>query len=215
VPALISGGLTIVFLSAGLAVDHFDAAHPAPAQLAYALDTDTGQARWVSTDASPGEWVSHYVGEQRDLTAEFGLFEGEVRAGTAQPAVLPAPVLTVGSDISTAITRTLTLTLTPRRAVRMIYLDLPDSTVLRAVVDGREVPAEGLAGRFAVVFHAPPANGLTVVLELDTPGPATIRVMDGSDGLEALPGFVPRPDGVGVAPSHLSDSVVVAGTFTV
>ena len=54
-----------------------------------------------------------------------------------------------------------------------------------------------------------------MVLELDSPGPVKVRVMDGSDGLQSLPGFVPRPDGVGVAPSHLSDSVVVARTFTV
>jgi hypothetical protein len=39
--------------------------------------------------------------------------------------------------------------------------------------------------------------------------------MDGSDGLTGLPGFVPRPDGVGVAPSHLSETVVVAKTYTV
>ena len=39
--------------------------------------------------------------------------------------------------------------------------------------------------------------------------------MDGSDGLRILPGFVARPDGVGVAPSHLSETVVVAKTYTV
>jgi len=214
-PALVAGGLSVVCLAAGLAVDHFDAAHPAPAQLAYALDADNGQARWVSTDASPGEWVRHYVSEQQDLSAAFGLFDGQVWAGSAPPAALPAPSLTVVSDSSTATTRTLTMTLAPRRAVRLVYLDLPESGVRRAVIDGREVPADGLTGRFGVVFHAPPTNGLTVVLELDSPGPTTIRVMDGSDGLDGLPGFVPRPDGVGVAPSHTSELVVVAKTYTV
>jgi len=238
VPALIAGGLTVAFLGAGLAVDHFDAAHPAPAQLAYALDADTGQARWISTDEKPGEWVRQYVNGQEDLSAPFGLFDGVVQTGSAQPATLLAPLLTVVSESAAASAsgtsatgtsttsaptaaapttagRTLTLTLTPQRAVRLIYLDLPDSTVRRAVVDGREVPAEGLAGRFGVVFHAPPTGGLTVVLELDNVGPATIRVMDGSDGLSDLPGFVARPAGVGVAPSHLSETVVVAKTYTV
>jgi hypothetical protein len=214
-PALIAGGSAVVFLAAGLAVDHFDAAHPAPAQLAYALDADTGQARWISTDAGPGEWVRGYVDQQQDLSGTFGLFDGQVWAGDAQAAAVPAPLLTVISDGSTATTRTLTMTLTPQRAVRLVYLDLPESTVRRAVIDGREVPADGLAGRFGVVFHAPPAKGLTVVLELDSPGPAKIRVLDGSDGLDGLPGFVPRPDGVGVAPSHTSELVVVARTYTV
>jgi hypothetical protein len=158
---------------------------------------------------------------EEDLSATFGLFDGVVRTGAAQPAALPAPLLTVVSDSAdnrqtpAALGRTLTLTVTPQRAVRLIYLDLPDSTVHRAVVDGREVPADGLAARFGVVFHAPPSTGLTVVLELDAPGPATIRVMHGSDGLAGLPGFVTRPDGVGVAPSHLSETVVVAKTYTV
>jgi hypothetical protein len=68
---------------------------------------------------------------------------------------------------------------------------------------------------FGVVFHAPPADGLTVVLELASPGPVTIRVLDGSDGLDTLQGFVPRPDGVGVAPSHTSELVVVGKSYTV
>ena len=33
----------MVFLAAGLAVDRFDAAHPVPTQLMYALDADTGR----------------------------------------------------------------------------------------------------------------------------------------------------------------------------
>jgi Peptidase family M28 len=215
VPALIAGGLTVVFLAAGLTVDHFDATHPAPAQLAYALDADTGQARWISTDPSPGEWVRRYVSEQQDLSAPFGLFDGRVWTGEAPPAALPAPRLTVLSDSSTGTRRTLTVTLTPQRAVRLVYLDVPESTVRRAFVDGREVPAEGLTGLFGVVFHAPPADGLTVVLELASPGPVTIRVLDGSDGLDTLQGFVPRPDGVGVAPSHTSELVVVGKSYTV
>ena len=174
VPALIAGGLTVAFLGAGLAVDHFDAAHPAPAQLAYALDADTGQARWISTDDEPGGVGAPVRHGQEDLSAPFGLFDGVVRTGAAQPAALPAPLLTVVSDsadVSATGTRRPapprqqprpqpepSRTLTPQRAVRLIYLDLPDSTVRRAVVDGREVPAEGLAGRFGVVFHAPPAE---------------------------------------------------------
>ena len=38
----------------GLAVDRFDADHPVPSQLVYALDTDTDQAWWASTEDEPG-----------------------------------------------------------------------------------------------------------------------------------------------------------------
>ena len=37
--------------------------------------------------------------------------------------------------------------------------------------------------------------------------------MDGSDGLDALPGFHPRPPGVGVEGSHDSELVLVAKTY--
>ncbi len=44
IPAMTAGILTLAFLGTGLAVDHFDADHPAPAQLFYALDADSGHA---------------------------------------------------------------------------------------------------------------------------------------------------------------------------
>jgi hypothetical protein len=40
-------------------------------------------------------------------------------------------------------------------------------------------------------------------------------VLDGSDGLNGLPGFTPRPPGVGVLGSHTSELVIVAKTYTV
>jgi hypothetical protein len=39
--------------------------------------------------------------------------------------------------------------------------------------------------------------------------------MDGSDGLTGLPGFTPRPAGVGVEGSHDSELVLVAKTYTI
>jgi hypothetical protein len=39
----------IAFTAVGLRVDQFDATHPVPTHLMYALDSDTGQARWFSS----------------------------------------------------------------------------------------------------------------------------------------------------------------------
>jgi hypothetical protein len=39
--------------------------------------------------------------------------------------------------------------------------------------------------------------------------------MDGSDGLDGLPGFTPRPDGVGIRGTHTSELVLVAKNYTV
>ena len=63
-----------------------------------------------------------------------------------------------------------------------------------------------------MVFHAPPAEGVEID-GLGPGGPVTLRAMDASDGLAGLPGFQPRPAGVGVVGSHSSEMVAVARTY--
>ena len=222
-PALVAGLAAVVFLATGLAVDHFDEAHPAPVELAYLMDTDSGRAYWVSTDQHPGEWLDQYVTESDadSFAARGGLFGDDVRTGPAQPADLPAPTVAVISDTTVPAggnlpeRRQLTLELTSQRAARLIYLELPDADVVKATVDGREVPLDELTGPFGLVFHAPPADGLRVELEIQSTGPTTVRVADGTDGLDGLPGFTPRPAGIGVQGSHISELVVVATSSTI
>ena len=43
---------------------------------------------------------------------------------------------------------------------------------------------------------------------------ARLRALDGSDGLADLPGFRPRPAGVGVAGTHTSDLLLVETSRT-
>ena len=177
-PALTAGVLTLAFFGAGLAVDHFDEAHPAPAQLFYALDTDTGQARWVSTDADPGEWVSQYVTGPEDLRGSFGLLGADVLSGPAQAAALPAPAVAVAADRTSGDRRTLSITVTPQRDARLIYLLLPGAVVSRASVAGQEIPTSVFADWTGVVFNGPPdravEGGVTFDLELDSAGPVTV-----------------------------------------
>jgi hypothetical protein len=63
-----------------------------------------------------------------------------------------------------------------------------------------------------VTFHAPPADGLQASFTVAGGGPVRLRVIDGSDGLDGLPGFEPRPDGVDAAGTHSSDLVVVSAS---
>ncbi len=215
IPAIVAAALVPVCLVAGLLSDGFDAEHPAPANIAYALDTDTGTARWISTDAHPADWLRQYVTGREDLNGPFGLFANGVVTGPAPAADLPPPVVRVDDDSTTDGRRTISFTVTPQRPVRLVYADLPDAAVLSATVDGREVPMQGRHGEFGVVFHAPPPGGVRFVIEIDSTGPTPIRVMDGSDGLDGLDGFHPRPDGVGIDGSHTSELAVVAATVTV
>ncbi|MFC7484668.1 M28 family peptidase [Luedemannella flava] len=214
-PALACGVLTLVFVVTGLAVDRFDLAHPAPQQLMYALDTDTGQARWVSTDSAPGSWNKAYVSGREDLAKQFPpLGGGELLTGQAQAATLAAPTVTTVSDTTAAGRRTLSLTVTPQRTVRLVYLAVEGTPVVSATVSGREVAPSAVGDSFGVLFHAPPADGLRVTLVLGAAGPVRLRVMDGSDGLDGLPGFTPRPAGIGIPGSHDTELVLVAKGYT-
>ncbi len=213
-PAAFAAVAAVAFLLAGLLTDRFDAEHPAPAHLAYLLDTTSQKARWASTDDRPGEWVRQYVTGPEDL-AGFGIIGTEVQIGPAPVADLPPPAVRVAAGSATATGRTVSVTITPRRPVRLVYFEIPRAAVVGVTVAGRAVPITGADRPIGVVFHAPPPGGVTVVLALSTASPVTLRVMDGSDGLQSLPGFRERPTNVGVKGSHTSEMVLVATAVTV
>jgi hypothetical protein len=140
-PAIVAATLTVAFVATGLAVDQFSLRYPAPAQLMYALDADTGKAQWVSTDTSPGDWTRRYVTGRTDISATFPIVSGEVDTGPATAANLPAPTIATTADTTTGATRTVSLTVTSHRTVRLVDLQVEGATVTSATVDGRPVPA--------------------------------------------------------------------------
>ena len=121
--------------------------------------------------------------------------------------------------------RTLRLRLLPQRTVRLatLHVDATTAEVTRAEVAGREVPLgrqltveEASLDRwgFGIVFHAPPPEGVEITLTVrPRAAKVALRAMDASDGLTALPGFRPRPAGVGVVGSHTSEMLAVARTY--
>jgi hypothetical protein len=214
-------GVAIVVAAAcavvGLDADRFDREHPVPSQLMYALDADTGQAWWASTEADPGEYTTRYVEGRATLPVDFPYLAGaDVATGPAEPAALPAPAVTPVSDTRLGDQRQITVRVTPQRSgVRLLALDVrtDGGTIVRAQAAGRPVPEQALGGdRLWITFHAPPAGGLQATFTVEGGGPVDLRVIDGSDGLGGLPGFEPRPDGVDAAGTHSSDLVVVSAT---
>ena len=88
-PALAVAVAAVLFAGHRAAVDHFDADHPAPAQLMYALDTDTGQAQWVSAETPAGgmgQPVRHRIGDRGGhLRAGARTGDGRARPGGGPP----------------------------------------------------------------------------------------------------------------------------------
>jgi hypothetical protein len=202
---------------AGFLVDTFDEMHPVPSELVYVLDRDAGAAWWATTEADPGTYTSGYVGQSNQLGAPYPYLAGDdVRTGEAQVADLPAPEVVVVSDGVVGERREISLEITPQRpGVRLVTVELTveGGTVERARAAGRAVPDAALGEeRLSITFHAPPGDGLPVTFSVAEGGAATVRVIDGSDGLDGLPGLEPRPEGVDAAGSHSSDLVLVAAT---
>jgi hypothetical protein len=139
-----------------------------------------------------------------------------VWSGRAQPADLARVEVETVSETVLGSRRELTVRVTPQRpGVRMLVLDLrvDGGTVVAGRVAGRAVPEEELGrDRAWIVFHAPPEGGLQASFSIEGNGAADLRVIEGSDGLQGLPGHEPRPEGVDAAGSHSSDLVLVAGT---
>ena len=219
-PALVAVLAAVALTATGLRMDRFTPERPALTQLMYALDTDSNSARWLSSETTPQPWTAQYVtagpAPVVDTLPAFG--PEELRTGPATAAPLPAPQLTVLSDTPSAGGRALRLRLVPQRPVRMVTLHVAaDAGVTAAVVGGHRVPADTVAGGpwgFGFVFHAPPAEGIEVELTVRAAGPVRFRAMDAADGLGALPGFRPRPAGVGIRGDHSSEMVAVARTYS-
>jgi hypothetical protein len=201
----------------GLQVDRFDREHPVPSQLVYALDQDSGQAWWASTEREPGAYTGRYVDGRAPLPAAFPYLTGaDVATGPAQVADLPVPQVTTVSDTTLGDRRTISVRVTPQRpGVRLLVLELAveGGTVVRAQAMGRPVPDPALGeDRLWITFHAPPAGGLQASFTVEGDGEVSLRVIDGSDGLSGLPGFEPRPEGTDAAGTHSSDLVLVSAT---
>jgi len=212
----VAGVMAVACGLVGLSVDRFDTDHPVPTRLAYVLDTARDQAWWVSSEADPGTWTAPYVRGGDPLPDDYPYLTGDVATGPAEPAALPPAEVTVVSDAVVGERRELTVDVAPVRAgVRFVTLDLSveRGTVAGSRVAGRAVPEEAL-GRadLAVTFHAPPENGLRASFSILGDGPVALSVVEGSTGLDGLPGFAPRPDGVAAAGSHSADLVLVAAT---
>ncbi|MEJ3750375.1 M28 family peptidase, partial [Actinomycetes bacterium KLBMP 9797] len=190
-PALAAFLAALALAGAGLRADRFDAAYPAPSQLMYALDAGTGQALWLSEEASPQDWTAQYVSARRSVGAQFPLFGSTpLSTGPAPAAALPAPALDVLSSSTVGDQRTLRLRLRLRRPVRLValHVDAATAAVASARVAGTPAPVSP-AGEwaFGLVFHAPPAEGVELELVLrPTTGPVRFRVTDASDGLSRL-----------------------------
>ncbi|NNU27298.1 M28 family peptidase [Isoptericola sediminis] len=212
--------LAVGALGVGFAVDTFDAEHPEPTTLGYALDTDSGQAWWVSDESTPSDWTAGFVDGQAGLRSFFPLLHDGVWAGPAEVAELSAPTAEILADETSDDERTVTLRIRPGEdeigtAGALRYIELHSGgtfgNTVAATLEGREIPV-GDDRLLDTRFYAPDDEGFEVTVTVPAGQEVDFRLVAAGGGLDDLPGHVERPDDVGVAGSHTAELVLVGRT---
>lgn len=213
------GGAVLALTGAALvgvdaAVDAPDGEHPRPVSLMYALDADRGKAVWVSEDADPHPWVSHYTGDRRTDSLEkwspaLAAPPGGLLAGPAPVAPVSRPVVDPVSDTRKGGNRTLRLSVRPeggKPSLMALYVDTTAVKVVGAQVAGAPAgtgtlgggvnrPYTGSVWKWGLLLVAPPQGGTEVTLTVrDTGRPVRLLAMTQDAGLPASALDRPRPD---------------------
>ena len=95
-----------------------------------------------------------------------------------------------------------------------IYLDSL-AEVQAFAVNGRKVDSVSSRNQWGLRYHALPAEGIELALDVKAQEPLKFRVVDQSYGLPALPGkpITPRPSGLIPSSIPFSDSTLVAKSY--
>ena len=223
VPAM-AAVAAVALIGWGMTTSGFDAEHPRPDHIAYDLDADTGQARWVSIDQELDAWTSQFFPE--DATRG----EYEIDAGMTVPAYL-APTTTMPIEVSTITVeddvivdgvRTVTFRVTsPRVTAELQLLVQGQGELLAASVDGRDLDLSDYApaaeGELDLSYVSSNAADVEITIAVRSPEPVEIALRETSYGLPEVPGMTvePRPPGYMPATGFPLDATIVRQTFTI
>jgi len=192
----------------------FDAGHPRPHNLFYAVDALTGRAFWLSTDKDLDEWTRTFFPVnpvRRRLPELFGDGQGEFWAAAAPNFALPAPNIKVLADTTTANIRKIAIQVRSSRQAPRLSLSVEGAAVIRATVAGR-VFSPAVRGEWRLKAFAIPEQGLPMELTVQAGSPFKIRVIDISYQLPPA-SFQPRPAEMMPQPFGLSDTSMVVNTI--
>jgi hypothetical protein len=204
--ALLVAGLALVVavrLASGFGPDD-----PRPTALAYALDADSGEARWLTFEAEPSEWTRAVLPEPPDRWSPepFIGWDGELAAGAAPvlPYAPPAAERISGAgpegEAAPAAESHRVRVLPPPGADRLRLFLGPAAELRSVTVQGREalLPEDAGDEPVQLLYWNPPAEGVEVAAELEGPGPLELAAVAQWFGLpaEAEGGPPARPEGL-------------------
>ena len=174
--------------------------------LSYAVNFDTGEAWWISSDAKLDEWTRNFFQEngERVSLAEFTDRDDGPRYRRG-----PAPMPPFGGNILTLLEervengrRLLKFLVDSPRDAQQIHIRLEsDAPVYRARAFGHEI--EGAEKHWDIHFETISFRDGELEIETDPGKPLRFRIREVSWELPGIPGFVPRPDHFMVQPNRV------------
>ena len=186
--------LGVGLLTAGTAMAGFDAKHPRPNNVFYALNADTQKAIFASWDEAPDRWTAQFLGTDPGKGSVATYLSGESAAllhRAVPAAALAAPRLSLRDDSVRDGVRTLRLRLgAPPRASMLTVTTQVGAPIVDAAVDGQRVALEAgerASGRFALLYANPP-RALALTLRVEGTRPLSFTARAETPGLPELPG---------------------------
>jgi hypothetical protein len=235
------GVLALAMIIKGNAASNFDVSQPHPDSIFYFQDTDRGRARWASLDSRPdrftsqffqhhvrGGWLQKLAGlATRDtpdrnvarISHDFAyLNRGRTTEGDAPLISIAPPTLKVLDDSTIKGTRTVKMHIASARNASIVWMSVPVGvTVLGASIDGKS-PGDRVTDGWSGWYWRAPAAGFDLTLELATPAPFVVTIVDQTDGLPNTPDLAikPRPPDTMPTPFLFFDSTtLVRKTFAI
>jgi hypothetical protein len=216
--------LGLGLLVAGILTAGFDARHPRPNSILYALNADTGQAIWQSGDEEPDAWTAQFLGDdaREGSVAEYLGEAGELHSD-APTVELATPSIELLDDGSRDGVRTLRMRVTAPPKANVVGVEAgAEAQVVGAAVNGERLPeVTGGIPTWTLNYWDPPSEGVELTLEVKGTGPLTITARAGTPGLPDIPGKKYRdrpPDMMPIAWNspfiEQDSSTVVSKSFT-
>lgn len=210
--AQVSLALALLVFVAGWVMQRPSAEKPLMNSLSYALNFDTNEAAWITTDAEPDEWVRQFIPSDKAVLGEYkhvmpNKFERYLHAA-APIAPHQLADLTATEDSTADGRRTLTLQYTCGSDAGEVRFDLTSPhLVLEAHVEGVGEVVADMSGWHLTVGYPPHDKSLTLRLVVDAANTEPIRIRVSED-IFTLPelttlGYRPRPEWMSPKPNTL------------
>ncbi len=196
--------VSFITFFAGWATQGYTPDKPKMNSLSYALNLDTNQALWLTSDETSDDWIAQFIPNEtastEDCSAILPGHHHPTRHAPAPIAPYPVPALSVVSDATADGKRELVLLYKGANSPEEVrFTVLAPTRVVAASIDGMgELLADSKDNWSVNCGYLPHTGEMTLRLTMDAaaPAPVQVRVQEDRFTLPELTtlGYRPRPD---------------------